>query len=246
MSHRFLDGTIYHKRFLPKEHDFKYKFFMIDMDLDSIEDMDRKLISYNSFNLFSFYSKDHFGKSENFIENVASLLNRFDFPSGGKMRFITLPRIAGFVFNPISILVIFDKDTPTHMICEVHNYNGGRVVYPVELKTDDGKRYYAKCKKDMYVSPFFKRDGDYEFSISYDGVGMNLNVLLYEDGKKMLATVLKMDNLVYRNSSILKLFFKHTFLTFWVVTRTLYQTIRLKLKGLSWNSPIKQDQVRRV
>lgn len=246
MSHRFLDGTIYHKRFLPKEHEFTYKFFMIDIDLNSLEDIDKQLFSYNSFNLFSFYSKDHFGKSENFVENVALLLERYDFPVGAKMRFITLPRMFGFVFNPISVLIIFDGDKPTHMISEVHNYNGGRVVYPVELETKDNKRFYAKCKKDMYVSPFFKRDGDYEFSIVYDGSSMQLNVMLYEDDKKMLSTVLKTNSVVYRNSSIVKLFLKHTFLTFWVVTRTLYQTLRLKLKGLKWSNPIAQDQVRRI
>ena len=246
MSHRFLDGTIYHKRFLPKEHEFTYKFFMIDIDLNSMENLDKKLFSYNAFNLFSFYSKDHFGKSEDFIQNVKSLLKQFDFPMGTKLRFITLPRIFGFVFNPISVLIVFDGDTPTHMISEVHNYNGGRVVYPVELETRDNKRFYAKCKKDMYVSPFFKRDGDYEFSLVYDGMKMHLNVALYEDEKKMLSTVLKMQNKVYRNTSVVKLFFKHTFLTFWVVTRTLYQTLKLKLKGLNWSNPIKQDQVRRV
>lgn len=246
MSHRILDGTIYHKRFLPKVHEFNYKFFMIDMDLDSMDSLKKPLISYNSFNLFSFYSKDHFGKSEEFIENVEELLKKLDIKKGTHMRFVTLPRILGFVFNPISALIIFEEKVPRYMVCEVHNYNGGRVVYPIELKTRDGYRYYGDTLKDMYVSPFFKRDGEYKFSLTYDHKGMGLNITLKEDGVKKLVSVLKLEHLAYRNSSILSMFFKHTLLTTWVVTRTLYQSLKLKLKGLEWQSPIAKDQIRRV
>lgn len=246
MSHRFLDGSIYHKRFLPKQHEFKYKFFMIDMDLSSMESLKKPLMSYNSFNLFSFYSKDHFGKDEEFLENVENLLKKFDIKKGTHMRFVTLPRIVGFVFNPISALIVFDKDIPTHMICEVHNYNGGRVAYPVRLETKDGSVYFGECLKDMYVSPFFNRDGEYKFSLKYDSTQMMLNITLLEEGEKKLVSVLKLGSVAYANSSILNMFFKHTLLTVWVVTRTLYQSLKLKLKGLKWHSPIKEDQIRRV
>lgn len=247
MKHRFLDGEIYHKRFFPKTHDFKYKFFMLDIDLNELKNLENSLFSINKFNLFSFHSKDHFGNKTNFLENVDYLLKHFNIDKSSKMRFITLPSILGYVFNPISALVIFNKDKiPTHLIAEVHNYNGGRVLYPLELSSKDNKLFKGKTKKDMYVSPFFKRDGDYEISIFMNEDDFRLNIKLYENGQKMLTSTFSAKEMEYSKNSIKKLFFKHSFLTIWVVTRTLVQSFKLKLKGLSWNSPIKQDQMRRL
>lgn len=79
MSHQFLEGKIYHKRFEPKQHQFTYGFYLLDIDLDDFKSLqNQKYFSINSLNLFSFYAKDHFGKSEDFIQNVEELLNKFD------------------------------------------------------------------------------------------------------------------------------------------------------------------------
>lgn len=245
MSHKFYDGIIYHKRFSPTKHEFKYKFFMVDIQLSTIEKLKNKLFSQNSFNLFSFNSKDHFGKSKNFKQNVSELLKRFNLDSNVKIRFITLPRIFGFVFNPISLLILFENNKPKYMLAEVHNYNGGRIVYPVKLISTDGKNFKGEALKDMYVSPFFKREGDYKFTLHYDNEELSLNILLFENGEKMLTSTFTGKAKIFNEKNILKLFFKHTFLTFWVVTRTLYQSLKLKSKGLKWSNPIKQDQMRR-
>jgi len=245
MSHRYYDGVISHKRFSPKKHDFKYKFFMVDIQLSAMEKLKNRFFSLNKFNLFSFNSKDHFGNNEDFKKNVDELLKRFALNSDVKMRFVTLPRICGFVFNPISLLILFEDDKAKFMLAEVHNYNGGRVVYPVKLVSKDGKNYKGESIKDMYVSPFFKREGDYKFTLNYDNEQMYLNILLYENGKKMLTSTFSGKALIFNEKNLFKLFFKHTFLTFWVVTRTIYQSLKLKLKGLKWTNPIKQDQIRR-
>ncbi len=245
MKHLIFDGMIYHKRLLPKEHSFKYKFFMLDIDLSSIGNLENRLFSYNKFNLFSFYSKDHFGNKKEFLENVDFLLKSFAIKPTQKMRFITLPRIAGFVFNPISVLILFENDKPSFLIAEVHNYNGGRVIYPVKLSSWNGKIFQGKTKKDMYVSPFFKRDGDYEFSLIYNEKYLSLDVTLFEDEKKKLTSTFTAKAKEFSTQNLTNLFFKHTFLTFWVVTRTIYQSIKLKLLGLKWNKPIQKDRVRR-
>ena len=245
MSHRFYDGTIYHKRISPRKHEFKYKFFMVDIELSTIDKLKNRLFSKNSFNLFSFYSKDHFGKNINFTQNVEELLKRFALDSNTKIRFITLPRIFGFVFNPISLLILFKDNKPSYLVAEVHNYNGGRVIYPVKLETKDGKKYTGNTLKEMYVSPFFKRDGVYKFTLEYDNEQLLFNILLYENSKKVLSSTLNCQAVTFSEKSIIKLFFKHTFLTFWVVTRTIYQSLKLKLKGLEWTKPIRQDQMRR-
>lgn len=246
MNHAFYEGKIYHKRMLPKVHDFTYKFFMLDIALDSYETLSNKYFSINSFNLFSFQTKDHFGKDTDFKKNIEELLTQYGLKPTQNMRFITLPSIIGYVFNPISILLLFNGNTPTHMIAEVHNYNGGRVIYPVKLESKDKKHYKGVGFKDMYVSPFFDRVGKYQFSLTYDATQFALSIALFENEKKMLTTTFVGKPLSFSVQNIKSLFFRHTFLTLWVVTRTLWQSLKLKLKGLRWNSPTPEDQIRRA
>lgn len=245
-SHQFYDGVIYHKRFLPKSHEFKYKFFMLDIDTNSLDELKTKLFSYNKLNLFSFKSKDHFGKQENFLENVDELLEKFHISKPHKLRFITLPRILNFVFNPISLLLIFNKSEQLdYILAEVHNYNGGRVIYPVKLTHKGHNLYRGEIPKDMYVSPFFKRDGDYSFLFRYDKSNVALKIDLFEENKKMLSASFSGTSLAFTNKNIIKLFLKHTFLTFFVVTRTLWQSLKLYVKGLKFNSVEDIDTKRR-
>jgi uncharacterized protein len=244
MSHQFFEGEVYHKRYLPKIHEFTYKFFMLDLDLSQMSKSNNKMFSFEKFNLFSFKAKDHFGTSTNFLENIDDLLKKFNLSSSEKMRFITLPRTVGFVFNPISLLVLIDDGKPTYMLAEVHNYNGGRVVYPVKLTEKDG-RFIGNIEKYMYVSPFFGRLGSYEFLLGYENDELSCSVDLYEEGSHKLRAAFKGSALSFTTKNSWRLFARHTLLTVWVVTRTLWQTIRLWVKGLKWHSPTLEDQKRR-
>ena len=246
MSHKFFEGNIYHKRYSPKAHDFKYKFFMIDINISKLEKLDNKYFSQNSFNLFSFNTKDHFGESIDFKENIKSLLKKYDLEPTEKMRFVTLPRIVGYVFNPISVLILFENDKPSTMLAEVHNYNGGRIIYHVKLETNDDKHFKGKTLKDMHVSPFFKRDGEYKFDLTYTNNNFSIGINLFENDEKVLTSTFVGKSLVFNEVNIISLFTRHTLLTFWVVTRTIWQSLKLKLKGLKWNGPEAIDQIRRA
>lgn len=247
-NHRFYEGTIYHKRFHPKIHDFKYNFYLLDIDvanISSFEKLKNSFFSINKLNFLSFNTKDHFGTSNDFLKNIDELLKKFNIEKSSKLRFITLPRVLNFVFNPISILVIFDKDeNPTHILAEVHNYNNGRMIYPVVLEKK-GNSYTGIVKKDMYVSPFFKATGVYEFELKYDENKLFVKIDLYEDEKYKLTAIFNSKAKEFNKKTTINIFFKYIFITFLVVFRTYYQSIKLFLKGLTIYAPTKQDKIRR-
>lgn len=245
MSHCFYEGKIYHKRYTPKEHLFTYPFYFLDIDLAHFETLKNRLFASEKLNLFSFKSKDHFGKSSDFLENVAQLLGSFGLSPTKKMRFLTLPRVANFVFNPISILVHFEGETPVHLFAEVHNYNGGRVVYHATLRADGKNGYEGEADKTMYVSPFLETKGAYHFCLHYEADRLTLRVDLYEEGEKKLTASFGGKAKPFVASTITKLFLRHSFLTLWVVTRTVWQSLKLWQKGLTWYSPLASDQIRR-
>ena len=244
-KHKFYEGTIYHKRFHPKVHEFKYNFYLLDIDLNYFENLKNSLFSINKLNFLSFKTKDHFGKSDDFLQNVNELLEKFNIKKTKNMRFFTLPRVLNFVFNPISALVVFDDNNQaTHLLAEVHNYNNGRVVYPIVLEKE-GNSYTGKVKKDMYVSPFFKTDGVYEFQLKYDENKLFLKIDLFEDNEYKLTAIFNSKAKDFNKKSSLNIFLKYMFSTFLVVTRTYIQAIRLFIKGLKIHSPREQDKERR-
>ncbi len=201
--------------------------------------------SINKLNFMSLQSFDHFGTTTDFMKNIDELLKKFDLKATKKMRFITLPRVLNFVFNPISVLVLFDeKNIPTHILAEVHNYNNGRVVYPVKLEKK-GNSYFGVVKKDMYVSPFFECEGIYEFELKYDQNKLFIKIDLYENSLHKLTAVFNSKSMPYNFKNILKIFFRYMFSTFLVVARTYFQAIRLYLKGLKIYSPRENDKTRR-
>ena len=238
MSHLIYEGEVYHKRFLPKKHAFTYPFFLLDIDPTSLDTLDSNLLTFNA--------KDHFGKGENFLENIDAILEEFSLPKPASMRFLTLPRMMNFVFNPISVLVLFNADKkPVDMLVEVHNYNGGRIVYPVKLQEESMERYSGSVFKDMYVSPFLKRDGLYKFVMEYTQEQFNLSITLYEENAKKLVARLTTKAKMFTTSAARGLFFRHLFFTFRVVTRTLWQSLLLYVKGIKYQSVTPQDQIRR-
>jgi len=246
VSHLFYEGEVYHKRFSPKIHEFTYPFFLLDIDVSKLDSLKNRFFSFDSFNIFSFSPKDHFGSSKNFYCNILEALESFGMQATQKMRFITLPKIFNYVFNPISILLLFDEqDKPSEMLVEVHNYNGGRVLYHVKLASVSPTHFKGSVAKDMYVSPFLKRDGVYKFSLILDAEKLFINITLDEDNKKKLIASFGGKEKEFSAKSVMSLFCRHTFLTFWVVTRTMWQSLKLWLKGMKFISVTPQDQIRR-
>lgn len=243
MSHRFYAGEIFHRRFLPREHHFTYDYFFLDIDAERLEDLRSSLFGYNRAGIMSFLSHDHFGTHADFLANALELIASAGWEKPHSIRFITLPRIFHFVFNPISILLLLDEEqNPSAIVAEVHNYNRGRVLYPMKLSMINTKQYRAQCTKSMYVSPFMGYEGIYTFTLEYTPEHFNLRILLSEGNLEMLVAHFSGSSLPFSTRTIRTLLCNHTFLSLFVVTRTLWQSLRLKLKGLAWYPPRPQDQ----
>lgn len=246
MTHRFFEGEIYHKRFFPKEHSFTYDYFFIDIDVNDLKSLNTRFFSQKGLGVMSFLARDHFGQNDDFLENTHTLITSLGWGKPCQLRFLTLPRIFNFVFNPISILLLLDENgKATHGIAEVHNYNGGRVLYPMTLQQDEHGDFRASVPKSMYVSPFMGYEGTYTFSLHYTAEHFGLKVHLSNDTQKMLLADFQGEARPFSTATIRTLLCNHTFLSLFVVTRTLWQTFRLKLKGLTWTSPRPQDQLKK-
>ena len=108
-------GNVIHKRFKPKIHFFKYKVFSILLDISEIDILDKslKIFSYNKFNIVSFYDADHGPRDGTSIKEwvIKNLNDNLINTENITIKLLCYPRIFGYVFNPLSVFFIYNKNS---------------------------------------------------------------------------------------------------------------------------------------
>jgi hypothetical protein len=127
-------GSVMHRRLRPKPHRLRYRLFWLLLDLDEIDGLDRRLrlFSRNRFNLFAFHDRDlGDGGASPLAEQVRRKLAAAGMPDAGAgISVLTMPRMLGYVFNPLSVFFCRDADGALAAIVdEVHNTFGERHTY---------------------------------------------------------------------------------------------------------------------
>ena len=105
-------GFVTHRRFKPIKHYFAYKTFSILFSLNEIDELSKKIsiFSFNKFNIFSFYNKDHGSRDgSDLTEWVKVNLKKYNLNFNiSNIKLLCLPRIFGYVFNPLSIFYCYE------------------------------------------------------------------------------------------------------------------------------------------
>lgn len=164
------EGHVAHKRRRPKAHELRYRVFCLSLDIDELDTLHRRLkwFSVNSFNVMSFYDRDHGpGTNESLRPWVERHLQQADVDlEGGSIKVVCYPRILGYAFNPLTTYFCYHQDgTLRAMLYEVSNTFGQRHSYLFPIKKKARRMFRHSCDKRFYVSPFLEVAGQYEFSV---------------------------------------------------------------------------------
>ena len=95
MNTKIILSSIIHKRYDKIQHFFKYKVPSLFIDLDELDIIKSKskIFSINSFNIFSFYEKDHgYRDGRSIYEFINEKLKSYDIKSVSYTH-LTLPTI---------------------------------------------------------------------------------------------------------------------------------------------------------
>ena len=236
ISSYIYNGKVVHKRFKPKEHFFKYRVFSLLIDLSELKKIDKEIsfFSLNKFNLISFFEKDH-GNRDNsdLVEWVRQNLkqNKID-TNDIKIKLLCYPRILGYVFNPLSVFFIYNKNSDLiSILYEVKNTFGEQHTYV--FKVDNNTNFIQNnCKKKFFVSPFMDLKSSYNFKVTHPD--HNLSIIIDqrdENGKLLFASQdgirskLTSKNLIFS-------YIKHPLMTIKIISAIHFEALRLWLKGI--------------
>ncbi len=223
----------------PKRNRFNYTVYYLCFALEDMGKLGCALLSLSRFNVFGFYERDHGSKGEMPLADwVRKVLSEWGMTQAdGKIVLLTLPRVLGYVFNPISMFFCLDKAGELRaVISEVSNTFGDRHCY---LSFHDDGRVISQddvitSQKMMHVSPFVEVSGEYKFRFAYreDKIGVWID---HHDAEGLLITtslVGKRRNLT--SVQLLHCFFTYPLITLKVITLIHYQALKLFVKGVRY------------
>jgi len=239
-------GLVIHKRFKPKKHFFSYKTFSLLINLNEIEDLQRKIkfFSYNKFNILSFYNIDHGPRNGSSLTKwVKKNLNKAKINiNGGTIKLFCFPRFFGYVFNPLSIFYCYDKHKKLRAVLyEVKNTFNEQHTYLFK-SNPSSKLILHKCSKKFYVSPFIEMNTFYNFRLTEPNE--NIRILIKQTDK--VEKVLVACQIGRKQSMSLKQLlinlFTYPMMTFKIMILIHYEALRLWKKGAIFKK--KQNKIK--
>lgn len=206
-----------HHRFSPKEHRFVYRIFLFAFDLDELPELHRRLplFSHNRSNLFSFRDRDFFPTAEplynptgqasgpaapprafgpaSLKDRITAFLATRDIDlTGGRVVLVTLPRVLGYLFNPVSFYFCYDAaGTCVASLAEVTNTFKEMKPYFLGPETRvAGTSFTLRTPKHFYVSPFSDVDTAFDFTLRTPHERLSIQIDDYVGADRTLTSTL--------------------------------------------------------
>ena len=231
-------GSVIHKRFKPKIHSFNYKVFSLLIDLSEIDLLNKnlKIFSHNKFNIISFFNKDHGPRDGSSLKNwVVNNLKINNIQTNDiQIKILCYPRIFGYVFNPLSVFYIYDKNSDLiSVLYEVKNTFGEQHTYIFKIKKEDNLIQHV-CKKKFHVSPFIQMNCVYFFRLLKPSNKISVIIDVQDPKGKILYASQDGIKSELNNYNLIKSYLQHPLMTFKIIMAIHFEAFKLWAKGIKF------------
>ena len=195
------------------------------VDVDDLPDLPLLLRT-----IVRFQASDHLGKpTATIADNVRAALTDNGL-TADRILLLTCPRVAGHVFNPLSVFYCFSTSEGAvkvvAVIAEVHNTYGGRHVYV--LRPDGAGR--DAVDKQFYVSPFLPMGGSYLMRTPVPDEKLAVSIALRQGGQTPFVATLTGRGRPVTTRSVVTSLLRWPLLTLRTSALIRWQGIRLWLR----------------
>jgi len=232
-----LFGKVMHKRTFPRVNQFVYGIYYLTLPLDEIAALPSNWqFAINRFALMSFYDRDHGPRDgSSLLQWIRTILQQQGLSHlDGKITLVCMPRLFGYVFNPVSFWLCHDRSGELKaVLCEVNNTFGETHSYLCRADNDqtiDGN-LWLEAKKLFHVSPFLKREGTYRFRFDVREDKLGIWIDFYDaEQKRQLLTSLVGDIVDLQPQAIRRALCRYPLVTLKAITLIHWQAIKLLFK----------------
>jgi len=231
--HSVIAATIVHRRLRPKVNGFRYRAAYLCLDLGALDRLAGRWLKLDRGGLVAFHQADHGAHDGSDLGGwLRQTLDAHGLAGicDGAVTLMTMPRLLGYVFNPVSFWFCRDRAGALRaVLCEVNNTFGERHCYLVHH--DDRRPIEADCwlegRKAFHVSPFLPIEGGYRFRFRLDAERAHVDVNFYDPAGLMLATSVGGRRIALDDRAVLRHFLANPIMTLAVVVKIHWQALHL-------------------
>ncbi len=235
------EGTIRHRRFRPVENVFRYRLFMMFLDLDELTTLfdGHSLWSSREPNLAYFRRKDHLGDPATPLnECVRNLVQeRTGCSPKGPVRILTHLRYFGHCFNPVSFYYCYEETglRVEAIVAEIHNTPWGEeycYVFGEDANEHTAVQWRRfRFKKSFHVSPFMDMNLSCDWRFKLPGDSLGAHFINLENGAPFFDATLSLRRREINSASLARVLLAYPPMTLKVLAMIYWQAARLLLKG---------------
>ncbi len=183
-KHSLCVGSVWHKRYSPKIHEFRYKLNSWLIDLRELNKLagNSPFINNKRAALYRFkenqYLRDFPG---NLIDKVRQKLINLGADINGVEEFYLLGQVSnlGLYFSPLNLYLCYTDKNCTYILAEVSNTPWNeRYYYLLDMSKDQ-----IISEKNFHVSPFFGMKQKYYWQFNINERHITFKIDSYEDTK---------------------------------------------------------------
>jgi len=231
---------------------------MISLDLDELDSLDQSLrfFSRNRGNLYEFRDRDHLEFPAPGVGDLKASLTAWlaseqvQLPPDARFQLVTLPRVAGYIFNPVSFIFVHSADgKPICAITEVGNTFGELKPFFIPAEPDSAppsssSRFCRVVPKQFYVSPFSDLEVNFSFNLRAPGERLEIGINdVTSEGQTLLISTLVGSRRPLTDGHLLRLTARYPLMTLRVITLIHWQAFKLWWKRLPWHPKADQPQL---